>query len=74
MMEHTAVLTIKKSANINYEKILGNSKEHKRSSMAVKETRTELKITIKTRDTTALRASVNAVMRDIQVVEQSLNQ
>ena len=72
MMEHTAVLTIGKSANIDYRKILGNMREHKRSTISIKETGTALSITIKTRDITALRASVNAIMRDIQVVKQSL--
>ncbi len=68
-MDYNSVIMIPKKAGLNYKSILGATKEHKRSGMTISETRDELKITIKTDDATAMRASINAIMRDIQVIE-----
>ncbi len=68
-MEHKAIITIPKKVKIDYKKVLGTVREHKRSGMQIQETEKELIITIKTSDLTALRASINSITRDISVIE-----
>jgi tRNA threonylcarbamoyladenosine modification (KEOPS) complex Pcc1 subunit len=70
-MDYNSVIVIPKKMGLSYKGILGNMKEHKRSGTAIKETANKLTITIKTNDATAMRASINAIMRDIQVIENS---
>jgi tRNA threonylcarbamoyladenosine modification (KEOPS) complex Pcc1 subunit len=66
---YQAKITIAKISKISYKKILGEIREHKRSGLSIKETPTTLEISIKTTDITAMRASINGIMRDIQVIE-----
>jgi tRNA threonylcarbamoyladenosine modification (KEOPS) complex Pcc1 subunit len=68
-MKYSTTIVIPKKLKIPYLKALGSMKEHKRSGISIKETDQELRITIQTEDITALRASVNAVIRDISVIE-----
>ncbi len=68
-MMSKATIIIQKRAKMSYKKILGEIKEHKRSGINISETDSELKITIETKDITALRASLNAIIRDVQVIE-----
>jgi tRNA threonylcarbamoyladenosine modification (KEOPS) complex Pcc1 subunit len=65
-----AEITISKLPGIEYKKVLAlkGSKQHSRSGTEMKESRSEIKITIKARDATALRASMNSIMRDLQVI------
>lgn len=65
----TLVLT--KQGKLNYSKILGRSIKHDRSSITLKETKERLTISIKAKDTTALRASTNSILRDLQVIEST---
>ncbi len=62
-------LTIKKGTPLNYSRILGASKIHKRSSTKLKESEENLIIEISATDIAALRASSNSILRDIQVIE-----
>ncbi|MFI5412309.1 MAG: KEOPS complex subunit Pcc1 [Candidatus Micrarchaeales archaeon] len=68
-MEHKALIIIPKKVKLEYKKALAGTREHKRSGMQIEETAKELRITIKTSDLTALRATINSIMRDIQVIE-----
>jgi tRNA threonylcarbamoyladenosine modification (KEOPS) complex Pcc1 subunit len=68
---YEAKITIEKISKINYGKVLGDIREHKRSGMSIKETPNTLEIHIKTSDITALRASINNIIRDLQVVESA---
>lgn len=65
-----AIITLIKNRNISYSKImaLGASTKYKRSAMHIKEDDASIAIHINANDVTALRASVNAVLRDLQVI------
>jgi tRNA threonylcarbamoyladenosine modification (KEOPS) complex Pcc1 subunit len=62
-------LVIAKDPKINYRKILGNSLKHERSTTAIKEEKETLIVEITAADLTALRASANSILRDLQVIE-----
>ena len=64
-------LVLKKETNLNYSKILGASKSHKRSSTKLKESKGSLTIEISAMDLAALRASANSILRDMQVIEST---
>lgn len=57
----------------SYSKILGKSKGHGRSRVEIKESKKILDILITAKDTTALRAQANSVLRDLQVIEATQN-
>lgn len=69
MVEHRAELTIAKKAKIDYKRVIGEIRSQGRSDTKINETKDQLKIVIEAKDATALRASINAVMRDLQVIE-----
>jgi tRNA threonylcarbamoyladenosine modification (KEOPS) complex Pcc1 subunit len=62
-------LILKKEQKLNYTRILTKSLRHKRSNISIKETKDKLIIKIKAEDATALRASINTLIRDLQVIE-----
>lgn len=66
---YSAKILIKKGSDTSYKRIIGSIKEHSRSKISIKETAKELQINIETDDITALRASINTVIRDIQVID-----
>lgn len=69
-MSCSAVLRIQKGdPSLDYKSLLGASRAYKRSSMSVRESAREITFTIEASDATALRASVNSVLRDIKIVE-----
>jgi tRNA threonylcarbamoyladenosine modification (KEOPS) complex Pcc1 subunit len=68
-MNYNGIIVIPKKAGLSYKSIIGATKHYKRSGMTISETGSTLKITIKTNDAAAMRASLNAIMRDIQVIE-----
>ncbi len=74
MKEHTysAEIHVEKASSLNYSKALGKIKSYKRSSVSIKETSRILTVSIEAHDATALRASVNAIMRDVQVIESAV--
>jgi tRNA threonylcarbamoyladenosine modification (KEOPS) complex Pcc1 subunit len=65
------ILKLNKEEKLNYKKILGNNTKHNRSSVEFKESEKELIIKITAKDATALRASTNSILRDLQVIEST---
>ncbi len=65
-----AEITLLKHQGIDYKKALTSQSEraHGRSSTKITSTEKALKITITAEDFTALRASINSIMREIQVL------
>lgn len=72
MRAYSARIAVPKKAKIDYKKALGEIKERERSSVSIKETEKELLIEIETGDAAALRASMNAILRDLQAIEGAL--
>ncbi|MGD0728513.1 MAG: KEOPS complex subunit Pcc1 [Candidatus Micrarchaeaceae archaeon] len=62
-------LIINKEKALEYSKILSIKTEHKRSNIKLKEIKGTLFIEISAKDATALRASANSILRDLQVIE-----
>lgn len=65
-----AEIAINKYPNINYKRVLAlpSTRSYARSSIETNEARDKLKIMIMAYDITALRASINSIMRDLQVI------
>jgi hypothetical protein len=61
-------LIIAKEPGLKYSRLLSRSKRYGRSTMKVKETSSTVTIEINATDLTALRASANSVLRDLQVI------
>ncbi|MDE1870685.1 MAG: CTAG/PCC1 family protein [Candidatus Micrarchaeota archaeon] len=61
-------LVIRKTDEVNYSKILGDNKRHRRSAISIRENGKMLIIEIKASDLTALRASANSILRNLQVI------
>ncbi len=66
-----AKIRIPKMPAVRYAAVVGKAKLYKRSSVSMKEYQGALLVEIRAGDATALRASVNALMRDIQVIESA---
>ncbi len=64
-----AIITLAKAQPVNYMEIVGKPRPYKRSVITAKEGPSTFSITIKAGDAAALRASINAMMRQIQVIE-----
>jgi|GEM_PF-1162974 tRNA threonylcarbamoyladenosine modification (KEOPS) complex Pcc1 subunit len=62
-------LVVPKDPKINYKRLLNNQTNHERSNTAIKEQKETLIIEITAKDLTALRASANSILRDLQVIE-----
>jgi tRNA threonylcarbamoyladenosine modification (KEOPS) complex Pcc1 subunit len=61
-------LILEREHGIKYSSILGKSKRHARSAIKVQDKGEDLIIEITAKDLTALRASANSVLRDLQVI------
>ena len=72
MKAYSAKIVMPKKARIDYRTALGDIKEHERSGVSIKETDEALVVEIEANDTAALRASVNAILRDIQTIDGTL--
>ncbi|MCL5262488.1 MAG: hypothetical protein M1390_01460 [Candidatus Marsarchaeota archaeon] len=68
---YTARITIAKRLPIKYSKMVGSYKAYRRSSISTKESTHSISISIAANDVTALRASLNSVMRDIHIIEST---
>lgn len=66
-------LVLEKTDRLSYSRTLGRKIRHDRSNIFLKETAGKLTITIKAKDLTALRASANSILRDMQVIEATKN-
>ena len=68
---YAARITITKHLPIKYSKMIGSYKAYRRSKISTKEGAHSISISIAANDATALRASLNSVMRDIHVIEST---
>ncbi len=69
-MSCSAILHLsKKDTSLSYKELLASPRSYKRSSIEVKESKGGVTFTVTAADVTALRASINSVLRDIKVVE-----
>lgn len=68
-----AKIVVRKGFQINIKRIIGlaNLKDFNRSRTTITETKDALTITIKATDLTALRASINSVMRELKAIEET---
>lgn len=66
---YTATILVPKRLNLNYVRLLGKTKTYSRGSVRTSETAKQLRVFISASDPTALRASINMVLRDLQVIE-----
>ena len=62
-------LALKKEPKLKYSSILNKSAKHGRSAVKIQDKKDTLLIEITASDSTALRASINAILRDLQVIE-----
>lgn len=70
MSSYSAVLAVRKRApGLDYGRLLSGSRDYKRSSMRLKESKESVNLTVEADDATALRATLNSVLRDIKVIE-----
>ena len=67
---YEAEIVVSKVHGASYSSIMGKIKSYKRSTVEIKETAGTFAAKVRAADATALRASVNALMRDIQVIER----
>ena len=68
-----ATIKIHKRYNINYKRIMSGQKVSRRSSTEIDERPGVVEVKIYADDISALRASINAVMRDISSIESSIS-
>ncbi len=69
MTYYKANIEVRKVPGLNYKSLLGAVRQYERSKITVGEDTEVFTITIVTEDLAALRASMNAIMRDMQVIE-----
>ncbi len=72
-MTHTATIVLPKRTKSSYQSILGKARDQKRGTVSVKEDKATITIIISAEDATALRASFNSLMRDIQAIEGTVS-
>ncbi len=68
---YKATITIAKRLPIEYKGVIGGYKAYRRSSISTKEDKASISISIAADDATALRASLNSIMRDIRIIEST---
>ncbi len=73
MKAYSAKIVMPKKAGIDYKTALGDIKEHERSGVSIEETDKALVVEIEANDAASLRASVNAILRDIQTIDGALS-
>ena len=62
-------LVLSKEPKLKYSSILHKNMKHGRSDVKVQEKKDSLTIEITATDSTALRASINTILRGLQVIE-----
>ncbi len=68
---YSATLHISKLQGLDYSKIIDIKSKYKRSSISVKGDKSSIEFRIGAEDPVALRASVNAVMRTVEIIENA---
>ncbi|MGI0134123.1 MAG: KEOPS complex subunit Pcc1 [Candidatus Micrarchaeaceae archaeon] len=68
-----AKIVVRKGLGISISRIIksANLKSFERSYATISETKDAFTITIKAKDLTALRASINSIMRELKAVEET---
>jgi tRNA threonylcarbamoyladenosine modification (KEOPS) complex Pcc1 subunit len=69
MDRYTAKIVLPKMTKSSYRVLLGVQRKQKRSSIKIKEGASRVIVEVEADDATALRASLNTLIRDIQVIE-----
>ena len=67
-----AIISIRKSFDINYKNII-NPMKYERSSILIEEDKKHIKLKIRAKDITALRASINSIVRDIKIADDVIS-
>jgi tRNA threonylcarbamoyladenosine modification (KEOPS) complex Pcc1 subunit len=67
----STTIVYRKDSGLDYSKVLAScgAQAYKRSSVHVREDGSELRFDVAARDVTALMASVNSILRRLQVIE-----
>ena len=68
---YSATLHISKLPGLDYSNIMDIKSKYKRSSISVKGGKSSIEFRIGAEDPVALRASVNAVMRSVEIIENA---
>ncbi len=69
---NNAIISIKKRFSIDYKKII-NQMRYERSSIIIKEDKKYIKLNVRAKDITAMRASINSVIRDIKIADDVMS-
>jgi tRNA threonylcarbamoyladenosine modification (KEOPS) complex Pcc1 subunit len=69
MRRYYAVLKLERIKGLDYKKFFDKKYSYKRSSIRIKGTSSKIVFEISAEDPTALRASINSLLGDIQVIE-----
>ncbi|MGC8537443.1 MAG: KEOPS complex subunit Pcc1 [Candidatus Micrarchaeia archaeon] len=68
---YSSTLHISKLPGLDYSKIIDIKSRYKRSRISIKEGKSAIEFVINAEDPVALRASLNAVMRSMEVIENA---
>jgi tRNA threonylcarbamoyladenosine modification (KEOPS) complex Pcc1 subunit len=71
MGRYSAIIRISKMPSLDYAAILDLKSKYKRSDIKLKEGKQTAEFNISADDAVALRASVNAVMRGVEIIENA---
>ncbi|EQD47199.1 hypothetical protein B2A_08524 [mine drainage metagenome] len=71
MGRYSAIIRISKLPDLDYAAILDLKSKYKRSDIKLKEGKQTAEFNISADDAVALRASVNAVMRGVEIIENA---
>jgi tRNA threonylcarbamoyladenosine modification (KEOPS) complex Pcc1 subunit len=68
---YSAELRIPKLKGLVYKRLIGKIVMYKRSKVSLREDKNFMYVAITADDVTALRASANSIMRDVQIIEKA---
>lgn len=69
--KYTSTISVSKLRGLKYSSILGIKEKYKRSTINTKEDKNSITFLISADDAVALRASMNAIMRNIEIIEKA---
>jgi tRNA threonylcarbamoyladenosine modification (KEOPS) complex Pcc1 subunit len=69
--KYSSTIKITKLPGLDYSEILSMKDTYKRSKIKIKEATSNINFDILAEDAVALRASINAVMRNIEIIEKA---
>lgn len=71
MAYYKANIEVRKVPGLDYKTLIGVVRQYERSKITIDEDTKVFTITITTEDIAALRATMNAILRDVQVIESA---